>query len=228
MRFTATSQSAGAPATVVVFVGNNQPGLEGFGVDVRPAVRVTNAGGNPVPSATVTFAVTGGGGSVTGGTATTNANGIAQVGKWTLGTSPGVSTLSATVTRLQHHRQPGDVQRHGAGGGLSHHGRFFGPTPSAAVQAAMDSAAAKWQRLIYGPLSNVSLVQAAGTACGDTSAPAINVSTAGLVIIAKFDSIDGPGKILGQAGPCLMRNSAPATDWRPSERWSSTPPTSPA
>ena len=207
VQFTATSQSAGAPATVVVFVGNNQPGLEGYGVNVRPAVRVTNAGGNPVPSTTVTFAVQTGGGSVTGGTATTNANGIAQVGKWTLGTSAGVSTLSATVTGGSITGNPVTFSDTAEAEGYPITVQFFGPTPSAAVQAAMDSAAAKWQRLIYGALSNVSLVQAAGTACGDTSAPAINVATTGLVIIAKFDSIDGPGKILGQAGPCLIRLS---------------------
>jgi len=41
-----------------------------------------------------------GGGSVTGATAATNAAGVATVGSWTLGISPGVNSLSATVTGL--------------------------------------------------------------------------------------------------------------------------------
>jgi adhesin/invasin len=42
------------------------------------------------------FAVTGGGGSITGGTQTTDVNGVATVGSWTLGASAN-NTLSATV-----------------------------------------------------------------------------------------------------------------------------------
>ena len=61
---------------------------------------VRDAGANPVAGVQVTFAVASGGGSVTGGTATTNASGIATVGSWTLGSTPGTNnnTLTATVT----------------------------------------------------------------------------------------------------------------------------------
>jgi Leishmanolysin len=205
--FTATSLSASAPANVAVFVGNNQPGLVGYGVNVRPAVRVTNAASNPVANATVTFAVQTGGGSVTSGVATTNGNGVAQVGKWTLGASAGVNTLTATVTGAGITGNPVTFSDTGSVGTYTISVIFFGPTPSGPVQAAMDSAVAKWQRLIYRQLSSIPLNLAAKTACGDTTTPAVNVTTTGLVILAKFDSIDGPGKILGQAGPCLIRNS---------------------
>lgn len=205
--FTATAVSAGAPANVAVFVGNTQPGLVGYGVNVRPAVRVTNLGGNPVPNATVTFAVASGGGSITGGTASTNNNGVAQVGKWTLGGSAGVNTLTATVTGSGIAGNPVTFSDTGVVASYPITVMFFGPTPSAAVVAAMDSAAAKWQRLIYRQLSSVALNFPAGTACSDGTAPAISTTTTGVVILAKFDSIDGPGKILGQAGPCSIRNS---------------------
>ena len=46
----------------------------------------------------VTFAVASGGGSATGLTPTTNAGGIATVGSWTLGASPGANTLTATTS----------------------------------------------------------------------------------------------------------------------------------
>ena len=48
----------------------------------------------------VTFAVASGGGSVTGLTAMTNASGIATVGRWTLGTSAGANSLTATSAGL--------------------------------------------------------------------------------------------------------------------------------
>jgi adhesin/invasin len=66
-------------------------------VPVRPAVIVRDAGGTPVASVAVTFAVTSGGGSVTGASASTGTDGIATVGSWTLGTSTGANTLQATV-----------------------------------------------------------------------------------------------------------------------------------
>jgi adhesin/invasin len=54
----------------------------------------------PVAGATLTFSVTGGGGSVTGGVTTTDANGIATVGSWILGPNPGSNTLSVVVSPL--------------------------------------------------------------------------------------------------------------------------------
>ncbi len=48
----------------------------------------------------MTFAVATGGGSVTGATTTTNATGFATVGSWTLGATPGVNTVTATVAGL--------------------------------------------------------------------------------------------------------------------------------
>jgi hypothetical protein len=37
--------------------------------------------------------------------------------------------------------------------------------------------------------------------------PALGRTINNLLIFAKFDSIDGPNKILGQSGPCLIRNA---------------------
>lgn len=44
----------------------------------------------------MTFSVQSGGGSVTGGDATTDSSGIAAVGSWMLGTIAGANALSAT------------------------------------------------------------------------------------------------------------------------------------
>jgi hypothetical protein len=203
--FTATAQPGSGPANVAMVVGDAQPGLVGFGVNVRPAVLVTDLGHNPVANATVTFAVQSGGGSVTGGTVTTNAAGIAQVGKWTLGASAGVNTVTASVSGAGVFGNPVSFSDTGLVAGYTIQIQYFGPTPSATVQAAMSAAVAKWQRLIYRPIGAIQATAAAG-ACG-TGTPAINQTVTNLLIVAKFDSIDGPGKVLGQAGPCLVRNS---------------------
>jgi hypothetical protein len=196
-----------ANANVAVLVGNRQPGLVGFGVNIRPAVRVTDASSNPVPNATVTFAVTAGGGSVSGSVVTTNANGVAQLGQWTLGAAAGINTLSATVTGSGIAGNPVTFTDTALAAAYTIQVQYFGPTPSAAVQSAMNAAVAKWQRILYRALSSVALNVAARTACGDTAAPAITQTVSGLLILAKFDSIDGAGKILGQSGPCAIRNS---------------------
>ena len=95
--FTATATDTG-PASVEVAGGNGQSALISTAVATAPSVLVKDAQGDPVQGATVTFAVASGGGSVTGGTATTNASGIAAVGSWTLGSTPGANTLTATVS----------------------------------------------------------------------------------------------------------------------------------
>jgi len=65
-----------------------------------PSVIVRNEEGDVMSGATVTFAVTSGGGTVTGATQTTNSLGVATVGGWTLGSVPGPNTLTATVSGL--------------------------------------------------------------------------------------------------------------------------------
>ncbi len=94
--FTATGVSA-APSSIVVYAGADQTATAGGPVATPPSVRVTDARGNPVVDATVTFAVATGGGSITGATPKTDGNGIATVGSWTLGTTAGPNSLTASV-----------------------------------------------------------------------------------------------------------------------------------
>ena len=91
---------AGPAATVTKLAGDSQSAVAGSLVTIRPAVTVTDANGNPVAGASVVFAVTSGGGSVAFGSQTTSAAGVAIVGGWTLGTTAGPNTLSATSGSL--------------------------------------------------------------------------------------------------------------------------------
>jgi adhesin/invasin len=94
------SGGSGTPTTIVLNAGNNQSATVGTAVATAPSVKVTDAGGNPVAGVAVSFAVTVGGGSLTGAAQTTNASGIATVGSWTLGTKSGNNKLTATAAGL--------------------------------------------------------------------------------------------------------------------------------
>ena len=89
--------AAGAPASIVLSDGNNQSAQVGTAVALAPSVLLRDANANVVPGASVTFAVASGGGSVTGGSQTTNALGVATVESWTLGATAGTNTLTATA-----------------------------------------------------------------------------------------------------------------------------------
>jgi adhesin/invasin len=99
LAFTATGVT-GAAAVMAVNAGDNQAASAGGQVTTPPSVLVTDAFGNPVAGISVTFAVASGGGSITGGSQTTSALGIATVGSWTLGATAGSNTLTATSTGL--------------------------------------------------------------------------------------------------------------------------------
>jgi hypothetical protein len=97
--FTATA-AAGAAASITKTAGDAQSAAANSAVPIPPSVTIKDANGNPVAGAAVTFAVTAGGGSVTGGSQTTNSSGVATVGGWTLGTSAGANSLTATSGSL--------------------------------------------------------------------------------------------------------------------------------
>lgn len=63
-----------------------------------PTVRVLDANNQPLANVPVTFTVTSGNGSITGGSATTDSEGDAVLGSWRLGQAAGGNTLTATVT----------------------------------------------------------------------------------------------------------------------------------
>jgi hypothetical protein len=99
VRFTATATAAAA-ASLSVSAGDNQSAALGTTVATAPAVVVRDQYGNPVAGATVTFSVETGGGSVTGASVTTGADGIARVGSWLLGITSGAQRIKATSGTL--------------------------------------------------------------------------------------------------------------------------------
>jgi glucose/arabinose dehydrogenase len=97
--FAATSMAPQGTAQLeAVANSNDQSANIGLPVAVAPAVLVRNPSGSPQAGVTVTFAVASGSGSVQNGTATSGSNGIASAGAWTLGTTAGAQTLTASAT----------------------------------------------------------------------------------------------------------------------------------
>jgi Big-like domain-containing protein len=92
--------AAGDPAVITKVSEDGQSASVGSTVASAPSVKVTDADGNLVSGATVTFAVGSGGGQLTGESAITNADGIATVGSWKLGTIAGTNTVTASIGGL--------------------------------------------------------------------------------------------------------------------------------
>lgn len=99
--FTALGLPSVIPAFITLFDGDEQTATAGTAVAIAPAVKVWDDTETPIAGVVVTFSVTGGGGILIGGTAISDANGVARVGSWILGPTPGVNTLLATVGEVE-------------------------------------------------------------------------------------------------------------------------------
>jgi adhesin/invasin len=78
------------------FRGDNQTAPVGSAVPGAVAAFVGDVNFNPIEGVPVTWGNVTGGGSITGETQTTNAQGVATLGSWTLGPTAGVNTTTAT------------------------------------------------------------------------------------------------------------------------------------
>ncbi|MFQ5702444.1 MAG: Ig-like domain-containing protein [Gemmatimonadales bacterium] len=198
---------AGPPANMTAVAPLMQNTLIGTAVSVPPSVRVTDQFNNPVPGVEVVFKVESGGGSVTGDTAITDASGVAAVTSWTVGTTAGQNTVSATASATGIAGNPLTFTADGVFTAFNIEVRFSpGTTPSAGQAAAFNNAVVQWQSIIVGDQPDV--VYDGTGQCGPPGVvPSMAETIDDMVIYAKLDSIDGPGAILGQAGPCLIRNA---------------------
>ena len=133
--FTA-SGVADAAAQLVASAGDLQSTLVGTAVAIDPTVRAQDQFGNPVAGASITFAVTGGGGSVSGAAQLTNAAGTATVGGWTLGTTVGANALQASSPGVT----PVTFTATGTAGGATAIVKIAGDLQSGVVNAALGTA----------------------------------------------------------------------------------------
>lgn len=189
------------PSQLQKVAGDGQAGTPGQAVAIRPAVVVKDASGIGVAGVQVTFEVVSGGGSITGGSTTTNSSGIAEVGSWTLG-SAGPNVLRATAAGTGISGNPAEFTV--GAGAFNIEVRFLG-SATPAQQQAFAEAEARWEGLVTGDLQNVQLVAEPGD-CGSDS-PAIDEVVDDLIILVTLEAIDSSGGVLASAGPCFVRLS---------------------
>ena len=89
----------GAPASIAIYAGNNQSGPPGSRLSDPLCTTVRDAAGNLIVGAVVSYVVaTGGGHLASPTTPATDASGIAISGLWTLGSTAGPQTVTASST----------------------------------------------------------------------------------------------------------------------------------
>jgi hypothetical protein len=98
VRFSALG-TAGPAAQILKYLGDGQVGSPGLPLTLAPTVRVSDKYDNAVAGMLVRFIVETDGARVTRSEATTDSNGLASAGTWTLGVS-GVQELSVQVQQL--------------------------------------------------------------------------------------------------------------------------------
>lgn len=184
--------------------GDNQIANPGNALPLPVRVQVADSDGVPLSGVSVHFAVATGGGHATPATATTNDSGIAAT-TWILGGTTSTQTLNATVgNQAPLVFTASSIPSSGAGFQITL--ANIGPPFSQGVKDAFDSAITFWQSAITGDISDFAAHDIPRNSCNNAEdLGPFNVDD--VIILAQFDSIDGPGQILGQASPCYIRNS---------------------
>ncbi len=181
-----------------------QEGVPKLDVAERPAVRARDQYGNPAGGAVITFTPRTGSGTVTGSMReTSETDGIARVGRWVL-SDGSTQALVATSPQFPADSFVFEVDAVPTIFGIET--VFINGEPSPRNQEAVERAVQRWRNVIAGQLPPV-LVIANEEACGP-GVPAINEAITNVRIFINFDSIDGPGSILGRAGPCFIRTAS--------------------
>ncbi|MDZ4673492.1 MAG: leishmanolysin-related zinc metalloendopeptidase, partial [Gemmatimonadota bacterium] len=199
--FTATGVQA-SPASLNIENAASQTAFQGNFLATRPSLRALDGAGNPVAGVPVIFDVVAGLGQVYGASAITDASGRAQVQAWRLGQGTTINTLRATAPTLAPVTFDATGTPPPPQGGYHIDVRFVGLEPSPAQRAAFDAAVVRWEQVILGDLvDEVGPIPPAGTLCN-----AVDGNVDDVVIFAKLEAIDGPGGVLGSAGPCWVRD----------------------
>jgi hypothetical protein len=77
---------------------------------------------------------------------------------------------------------------------------------TAPQEAAFSNAVARWGAAITGDVVDLLISSIPAGSCGSNSPAITNRTIDDLLIFATIEPIDGPGAVLGSAGPCFIRN----------------------
>jgi hypothetical protein len=204
--FSATSQAVVTPEAASIEAASLTPqsAQAGHAVSDPPAVLVLDASGKAVAGTLVTFEVVSGGGTLTGASVASGTNGIARAGSWTLGGS-GPQQVQAIATGLAGSPVAFDANIRTTTYDI---GLRFTTGASTTQRLAFQRARERIEQIVTGDVPDVALSMTAAevnSTCGISSAVSETIDD--LMILVKLAPIDGAGNILGQAGPCVIRNS---------------------
>jgi len=196
LSFAATG-TPGPAVAMTKLAGDQQSIRVGSTVPVAPAVVVRDAFQNPVPNVQVTFSVTSGAGTLVGTNPVSNAQGIAQVGSWTLGLFSAAQSISASAT--------------GAGQVLFTATGISGWTNSSSASIILTAVFANEGSLFGGGANwSATLLQTApllGIACGVTTGSILvsvfnsNLITLNGVVTFAFDNSPLQGAVWDELSP---------------------------
>lgn len=199
------------PTQLVSLSSTVQAAAPGADVAAPPAFRLEDGDGNPIANAAImltldadegTFSV--GGRPLTATTVTTDAQGEVHLSGWTLPKLSGASTLEVDAPGT-----PGVATLTYTAEGSSNFEVRIEPVGSMTPSqlAVFERARRRWEAVIVNALSALpTTLSDLAAGCGINSGVSGSaITTSGVVIFAEITAIDGPGSVLGSAGPCLVR-----------------------
>jgi hypothetical protein len=190
---------AGAPAQVRAVSGTGQTVFAGATLEQPIVVEVVDQFGNGVPNVAVAFQPILGGSTFTPAAATTGADGRIPGVAWTLGVRGRTQTARAAAGALT-----ADLTA-AVRSDFSIEVRFVNE-PQPAIRQIFEDAADRIRGLITGELADIVLQNFNAAGCG-IAFGVLSETVDDLLILADVTNIDGPGSILGQAGPCAVRST---------------------
>ncbi len=197
---------AGPAAIISAIAGNARRAHAGTTMPERLVLTVTDQHGNPVSGAQVNLSLDTQDASLTPVLLTTNASGNTPPATWRLGLRKRVVTGRASLVSNAAVTAPLKAEYQSD---FNIEVRFIN-APSAEVQRAFDVAADRISGVLTGDVAEQALVAFDPARCGGPSGP-VTETIDDVVIYADVSDIDGPGKILGRAGPCVTRATSRQT-----------------
>jgi hypothetical protein len=190
---------AGEPASVSA--AGTLDGLAGDLLSNLFTLVVRDRYGNPVGGAGIELRIGKGGGEVTPSWITTNNDGFASGITWRLGRFGGSQQLLATVGSLR--AEIGATIRSAFDPVV----RTIGPPMPAALSAALAAAVDRIHGTIVGDAADIPVLNFDMSRCG-LQGNTLNETVDDIVIFAMVTPIDGVGKVLASAGPCVLRTQS--------------------
>ena len=193
--------TAGPPTGIRFAAGAGQTGLAGDALAGLVVVEVHDQFGNGVPAAPVALATSNVGAATSVSAVITDQTGRTPPITWILGRLGDEQKLRATSGSFEAELSASvqtdyDIEV-----------RFIAGTPST-YESTFLSAANRIRAIIVGDVPEELLVDVDASRCGAPAGVPLNETVDDVIIYAAVTTLDGPGKVLGRAGPCFVRTGS--------------------